>query len=706
MTHTITLTRTIQASPKAVYRAFTTSGGLLEWFCNSSNVDARVGGHVFTWSNDGNQMMGKFTGLEGDKRIALNVYDPNRSHIKILIDGENGAANLTVEHGQIKSEDELENYETRWESALDNLQSILETGFDKRIYDRPMLGLLVGGVIDEDSQERYGIPVAYGILVAGVIKGLGAEAIGLATGDVLVKMGGIDLKDFNALQQAVAPRKAGDSVEVVWYRGSEKHEAGMTLSGRPRPQIPATRAELSEEVRQIHTRIDAELAEIFDGLTEEEAVARPAEGEWNAKETIAHLILTERAAQYWAINAAHGRTFPNWTTDDHNLIESVVAVYPTVSHLLAEMRRTEEQTVALLARLPEETLNFKGTFHNIATTFGVNGLPLHTRMHFSQISDAVASAKQSTAPMTTHSSLHAVTGAFGYTGRYITRRLLAQGQRVITLTGHPDRPNPFGEQVKAFPFNFDNPAALAASLDGVDVLYNTYWVRFSHGQITFDGAVRNTQTLIDAAKTAGVRRIVHVSITNPSLDSPLPYFSGKGKLEAYIQASGLSYAILRPTVIFGVEDILLNNIAYLLRRFPIFVVPGSGKYKLQPIFVEDMAELAVRAGAGDEDVIVDAIGPETFTFDQIVGMIARQIGSRSRIIHLPPGVALFLSRLVGALVNDVVLTQDEVHGLMDNLLLTDSPPAGKTRFSEWVQERAGLLGEQYHSELKRHYIGR
>ena len=299
--------------------------------------------------------------------------------------------------------------------------------------------------------------------------------------------------------------------------------------------------------------------------------------------------------------------------------------------------------------------------------------------------------------------LHAVTGAFGYTGCYITRRLLAEGQRVITLTGHPGRPNPFGEQVKAYPFNFGNPDALAASLEGVDVLYNTYWVRFSHGDTTFEKAVRNTKTLIDAAKAAGVRRFVHVSITNPSPDSTLPYFRGKAVLEQYLHSSGLSYAILRPTVVFGKEDILLNNIAYLLRRFPFFVIPGSGNYQLQPISVEDLAELAVRAGSGDENVIVDAVGPETFTFAELVRIIHAQVGSHARVVSLPPGLALSLSRLVGMVVNDVVLTRDEVNGLMDNLLVTNSPPAGKTRFSEWARENVQFLGTKYASELERHY---
>jgi uncharacterized protein YbjT (DUF2867 family) len=299
--------------------------------------------------------------------------------------------------------------------------------------------------------------------------------------------------------------------------------------------------------------------------------------------------------------------------------------------------------------------------------------------------------------------LDVVTGAFGYTGKYITRRLLSMGRNVRTLTGHPNRPNPFSEQVSVSPFNFDDPSALTDSLRGASTLYNTYWVRFPRGQVTFDNAVQNTRALIRAAAEAGVRRIVHVSITNASEDSPLPYFRGKGLLEGAVVQSGLSYAIVRPTVIFGAEDILINNIAWFLRRFPVFAVLGSGDYRVQPVFVEDMAELAVGAAQQDENMVLDAVGPETYTFDELVRLIAGKIGGRARIVHLSPKLALALSRLIGYVVNDVVLTGDEVEGLMAGLLVSDGPPTGRTRLSDWLAENAGSVGARYASELKRHY---
>jgi len=298
---------------------------------------------------------------------------------------------------------------------------------------------------------------------------------------------------------------------------------------------------------------------------------------------------------------------------------------------------------------------------------------------------------------------HVVTGAFGYTGKYITRRLIATGKPVRTLTGHPNRHNPFGEQVDVAPLAFDDPDELVRSLRGAATLFNTYWVRFPHGQVTFDKAVENTKTLIKAACDAAVRRIVHLSITSASGESHLPYFKGKGLVETAIMASGLSYAIIRPAVIFGDGGILINNIAWLLRHLPVFVVPGRGDYRLQPVFVEDLAELAVQLADKHENTITDAIGPEVLTFDECVRLIADTVHRRARIIHLRPWLAHLLSRPIGHLVDDVMLTRDEMDGLMGNLLVSDGPPTAPTRLSDWLSEHADSVGSQYISELKRHY---
>jgi len=294
-----------------------------------------------------------------------------------------------------------------------------------------------------------------------------------------------------------------------------------------------------------------------------------------------------------------------------------------------------------------------------------------------------------------------VTGAFGYSGRYIAARLLEKGHEVSTITNSPNRKNPFGGRVGASPFHFDEPARLVESLRGAEALYNTYWVRFNYGEFSHGLAVDNTIKLFSAAREAGVRRIVHVSITNPSEQSDLDYFRGKARLERELRESGLSYAILRPAILFGKEDILVNNIAWVLRRVPLFGVFGDGSYRLQPIFVDDLAALAVREGEAMKNTVIDAVGPETFTFRGLVESIGQIIDKRRPIVSLPPALGYVVASVIGKFVGDVFLTRQEIAGLMRGLLATSSPPAGSTKLTDWTRAHAEQLGSKYSSELAR-----
>jgi NADH dehydrogenase len=300
-----------------------------------------------------------------------------------------------------------------------------------------------------------------------------------------------------------------------------------------------------------------------------------------------------------------------------------------------------------------------------------------------------------------NSEKHAVTGAFGYSGRYITQGLLDRGREVITLTHSPERPHPWVGRIKAFSFDFDRPERLEKNLEGVKVLYNTYWVRFNHSSFTQSDAVRNTKVLFRAAKSAGVERIVHVSITNPSKDSPLEYFRGKAELEGDLVESGLSHAILRPTVLFGKEDILINNMAWILRRFPFFPVFGNGQYRLQPIFVDDLARLAIEQGEARENRVIQATGPETFTYRALVRAIGEGIGKPRPLLCLPPFLVYALGCVLAGFLHDVVITRGEIEGLMDELLFVDAPPAGTFKLTEWIRAHREALGRKYRSELKR-----
>jgi NADH dehydrogenase len=303
----------------------------------------------------------------------------------------------------------------------------------------------------------------------------------------------------------------------------------------------------------------------------------------------------------------------------------------------------------------------------------------------------------------TDTSLDAVTGAFSYSGAAIATRLLADGRRVRTLTGHPDRPSPLRDRVEIAPCAFDDPEALTRSLGGVTTLYNTYWVRFGRGDVSYRKAVENSRSLFRAAREAGVRHIVHLSVTKPSLDSPFPYFRGKAMVERALAESEVPHAIVRPTVIFGRGDILVNNIAWLLRRFPVFAIPGDGLYRVRPVHADDVADLSVTLAAGAGDVVVDAVGPETMTFQEMVLLIRDAVGSRSRLVHVAPRVAKVAAGGIGLVVRDVLVTDHELGGLMHELACTDGPATGGIRFSEWVRVEGRGLGLRYASEIDRHF---
>jgi NADH dehydrogenase len=298
--------------------------------------------------------------------------------------------------------------------------------------------------------------------------------------------------------------------------------------------------------------------------------------------------------------------------------------------------------------------------------------------------------------------VHAITGAFGYSGRYIARRLLSAGKTVRTLTNSDDKTGEFRGQIQVYPLAFDQTEQLVNALQNVSVLYNTYWVRFNHRSFKHSIAVDNTLKLFEAAKKAGVKRIVHTSITNPQSNSPLEYFSGKAILEQALMESGIDYTILRPTVLFGKEDILINNIAWMTRRFPAFGVFGDGQYKLQPIFVDDFAALAIEKGHSNENEIINAIGPETFTYRELVSTIAQIIsGKKLPIFSTPDIVGFMLGRLIGFFTGDVVITKEEIAGLKSNLLYVDSQPTGTTRLTDWLYEHRKTVGTRYANELSR-----
>ncbi len=301
------------------------------------------------------------------------------------------------------------------------------------------------------------------------------------------------------------------------------------------------------------------------------------------------------------------------------------------------------------------------------------------------------------------SEFDVVTGAFSFTGRSIAKRLLSAERSVKTLTNHPQRPAAEDLELEVAPLQFTDRAALVESLRGASVLYNTYWVRFRQRRLNFGQAVANTRILLGAAREAGVRRVVHISVANPSAESHLDYFAAKARAEAAVRESGLAWAIIRPTLVFGPGDILLNNIAWLIRRAPVFGIAALGDYRVQPVDVEDVAELSTWAAEQADNVTVDAAGPDIMTYTDLVEAIAIAVGRRPRFVYLTPGQIILAADVIGRLVKDVLLTRQELDGLMQELLVSHERPRGKRRLDNFLLTYADTLGVNYVSELNRHW---
>jgi NADH dehydrogenase len=304
--------------------------------------------------------------------------------------------------------------------------------------------------------------------------------------------------------------------------------------------------------------------------------------------------------------------------------------------------------------------------------------------------------------ITSRDGFDVVTGAFSYSGAAIARELQAAGRQVRTLTGHPDRAK--GDHaIEVRPLDFDDPVGLADSLRGATTLYNTYWVRFPHGPIDHEAAVANSRTLFYAALHAGVQRIVHISITHPSISSPYPYFRGKAEVERVLAEVGISYGVLRPAILFGGDGVLLNNIAWLLRRLPVFAVGGRGDYRIRPIHVDDLARLSVTLGAQRTTTVIDAVGPERPTFEELVRLIRHTVGSRAAVVHLPGAVMPVLSSALGLILRDVLLSREEYQAMAAGLADTLGDATGTVALSHWLAEHAETLGQRYANEIDRHF---
>jgi uncharacterized protein YndB with AHSA1/START domain len=396
----VEFTRIIQASPGEVYRAFTHPATLEQWLCDEASVEARPGGHVFLRWFNGYYAVGEFTDLQRDKSLTFTWHGRGHqapSQVHVVLDPYRTGTHITLTHQGIGSGWNQPFYGDAalhdWATSLENLQSILETGYDLRITRRPMVGLYGGSTLDAETAVTLGLPVSQGLVLQGFVPGMAAERAGLQDGDVLVSLAGTPITDFNSIGTALTGRQAGEQVEAVIYRGGQRQPIQIKLSGRPVHETPQSAEALAEAVRQVYAQIDAERSDFLNSLSEEEASQRPTPEMWSAKELLAHLIVSERDAQSYTSVLIAGEGYAGeFASNLPARLHAVIAAYPTLKKLLEEVRRTEAETIAILSAVPPESLARRGNMQQLVGTF-VDAMPYHTRTHLNQLREAIEAVR-------------------------------------------------------------------------------------------------------------------------------------------------------------------------------------------------------------------------------------------------------------------------------------------------------------------------
>lgn len=397
---TLTLTQSINASPKQAFYAFTHASAFNEWLSDFASVIPHPDGRIYLWWNSGYFSSGEFTEVDPERRLSFTWHGRNEladTQVHINFEAEHGTTLIRLEHTGFGSGEAwakiIEECRTGWEKGLENLVSIFETGEDLRYTRRPMLGILVDD-FDKDIAEQLGVPVDKGIRIAEPIEGMGAKAAGLLKDDVIIALNGLEISDFPDLANALQPHQAGDKVEVIFYRSSEKESAMMELSSRLIPEIPEKTSDLAKAVEKERANQYQALEKFLEGVNEEEASFRSSDEEWSIKDNLAHLVQGERGSITWlsGIIGGYQAHYDDYGGNLPIYNQATLAAFPSVGALLEQLKRLNTEIVALVDGLPNDLPLYK----NIHWRIGINLLepPYHLESHLDQMKTTLQAARK------------------------------------------------------------------------------------------------------------------------------------------------------------------------------------------------------------------------------------------------------------------------------------------------------------------------
>jgi uncharacterized protein YndB with AHSA1/START domain len=390
----------VGASPKLVYRAFTNATSLREWLCDVATVEPHPRGRMYLWWHGDFYSSGHYLELDQNKRLKFRWYssiDSAPTEVTVSIMEQEDGTLVHMDH-DVPDEPSwskiAETFRENWDESLENLKSVLETGIDLRIANRPMLGIAPGDFTEEQAKALE-IPVREGLRLDGLVDGMGAQKSGLQKDDVLVEMGGHPIRnDPSSLPNAIAGKKGGERIEVTFYRGPEKKTVTMELSKRPMPDVSFKPVELAKNARELYEPALAEVEECFEGVSEDEAMSRPDPKEWSALEIVAHLIHGERYNQIFLTDLIDGyeRVSDAFGNNVDEQVQATLKAYPSIALMLNALRCAVEETLAYVACLSDEFAANKASYYRFGS--GLLQPNFHIKAHVQQIKDTLSAVRR------------------------------------------------------------------------------------------------------------------------------------------------------------------------------------------------------------------------------------------------------------------------------------------------------------------------
>ena len=389
----------VQAPLKFAYRAFTNATTIREWLCDVATVAAHPRGRMYLWWAGDFYSSGHYLELEENKRVKFRWYssiDPAPTEVTVTFTEKDGGVNVRMDH-EVPSDEAwkkmAEGFRNNWQDSLRNLKSVLETGIDLRIAERPMLGIVPGDFSPEQA-KALNVPVLEGMRLDATVEGMGAKRAGIERDDVLVSMAGKPItNDFTSLQLAIAGKKGGDVIEVEFYRGAEKKKVSMELTKRPMADVPFNSVELAKKARALMEPALAEIEKCFEGYSDEQAMKRPEPNEWSALEVVAHLIQGERFNVIYLASLVDGyeAVSDGFGSNISESMAAMVKANPSIKLMMEALRRSVDEILLFVEMLPADFVANKGSYYRFGS--GLLQPEFHLNAHTDQLRKALEAAK-------------------------------------------------------------------------------------------------------------------------------------------------------------------------------------------------------------------------------------------------------------------------------------------------------------------------